>query len=624
MLPDDVFENMKNASVQAQELENTVTEFNKTVDERFKNEDKNVKNKVADEKVKPILNSVEKLRYKNIGAAFFDGAKNTLLDIFKKIEADKKKGFIKRTFSAVADKVEAIKDSIKEASLMTKILGAVGAIGLIYFLFKDWFDKNLPPIWEKIKEGFELFQSGFNASREIIANFLKENNIVDTMKTFFNNTLGILQNFFNSLYDEFKNLFSDEEIISKGEEAKLHTTAIGREDAIFNIATVDTLGANVNDLIDYTVNGKEAGETLDKIGKERTTQVLKFIQTGAKKLTDSELKKLQQILSDGGNIDYENNEFLKQLHDKIKDLFVGTELFGDRAKDIMENNSYAFANMIRAEADRRKNVEEAKIKEETERAKKRNEQLVTSASSIKLVDVAVITTLNEYTKKFFGSDEPGSFKNFASNFVTMFSISLDNIKAIMFNELGKISDFIIQKISLLTNNEKLIEILNKLEALKTTTVNNSTGIKNVLIGCNNIFNFVKDIPEFVADIKTNNIEQLLLLDTSISNKLGEERKNLRDFIEQQVQKIENGGAEQYFSEIVNCEQKQLECLSEQLNTLRATNSILGSAEYFKSNPEAALVPIAMNNNASNYSIDAGGDPMTAETNRMFSGQFNYA
>ena len=121
-------------------------------------EDLSEKNKV-NKKVNSILDSKEKARYKNIGIAFFEGAKDAIIGIFKQIEKNKSKSLIRKGASAVKEIVSDIKEKAEEHKTGMKILAAIALIGGIYYMFKDWFDEKMPPIWEKIKEAFSGLSS---------------------------------------------------------------------------------------------------------------------------------------------------------------------------------------------------------------------------------------------------------------------------------------------------------------------------------------------------------------------------------------------------------------------------------------------------------------------------------
>lgn len=151
ILPDDVFTNMQHAQEAAESMEKAVTEFNSNVEKNFTDKDSSEQSKLKEE-IKPTLSAQEKTRYRNIGNSFFEGAKNQILDIFKQIEKNKKRSMFKKAAALVADKVKAVKEGINEHKTGLKILAVIALIGGIYYLFKDWFDKHIPPIIESIKK----------------------------------------------------------------------------------------------------------------------------------------------------------------------------------------------------------------------------------------------------------------------------------------------------------------------------------------------------------------------------------------------------------------------------------------------------------------------------------------
>lgn len=198
ILPDDVFVNMQNAQEEAKSMKEAVTEFNKNVSEKFTDKDANKDAKVENE-VNPRLTTNEKTRYRNIGSAFFEGAKTQILDIFKEIEKNKKKSIFTRTTAAVRQQMEQIKEFAEEHKTHGKILLAIAAIGGIYYLFKDWFDENMPKIWDKLTKAITEFADAAGKLAREIATKITDSNILGSIKDFIVKTGETIAGFFKTL-----------------------------------------------------------------------------------------------------------------------------------------------------------------------------------------------------------------------------------------------------------------------------------------------------------------------------------------------------------------------------------------------------------------------------------------
>lgn len=207
ILPDDVFVNMQNAQEEAKSMKEAVTEFNKNVSEKFTDKDANKDAKVEND-VNPRLTTNEKTRYRNIGSAFFEGAKTQILDIFKEIEKTKKKNIFKRTTAAVREQMEQIKEFAEEHKTHGKILLAIAAIGGIYYLFKDWFDENMPKIWDKLTKAITEFADAAGKLASEIATKITDSNILVSIRDFIVKTGDEIAGFFKTLGDRLKSVFT--------------------------------------------------------------------------------------------------------------------------------------------------------------------------------------------------------------------------------------------------------------------------------------------------------------------------------------------------------------------------------------------------------------------------------
>lgn len=207
ILPDDVFVNMQNAQEEAKSMKEAVTEFNKNVSEKFTDKDANKDAKVENE-VNPRLTTNEKTRYRNIGSAFFEGAKTQILDIFKEIEKNKKKNIFRRTTAAVRQQMEQIKEFAEEHKTHGKILLAIAAIGGIYYLFKDWFDENMPKIWDKLTKAITEFADAAGKLAREIATKITDSNILGSIKDFIVDTGKTIAEFFKTLGGHLTSIFT--------------------------------------------------------------------------------------------------------------------------------------------------------------------------------------------------------------------------------------------------------------------------------------------------------------------------------------------------------------------------------------------------------------------------------
>lgn len=213
-LPDDVFENMRHAQEAAAEMETSVEKFNDNVDKKFKEKDANEKNK-TDDGVKSILTAKEKTRYKNIGIAFFSGAKDSIVAVFKQIDKDRSKSLLKKATGAVSNAVASIKEQAEEHKTTSKILAVVALVGGIYFLFKKWFDEKIPPIWEKIKEACENIPTVISALGDAIGKIFSGSGIAGSISTFFKDSFTEIKGFLQRMVDIFKDIFSRNESSSE-------------------------------------------------------------------------------------------------------------------------------------------------------------------------------------------------------------------------------------------------------------------------------------------------------------------------------------------------------------------------------------------------------------------------
>lgn len=613
ILPDDVFENMQHAQEAAEKMNAAVNDFNKKVDEKFKGEDASNKAKFK-QKINPILSPDEKKRYRNIGNAFFEGAKNQIIDIFKQIEENKKKGLFSRAAAAVKEKVQAIKDAVEEHKTGGKILLAIAAIGGIYMLFKGWFDKNMPEIWEKMKEAVTTFANGALDLANKISEMVSNSGILETIKNLVSGALEIIGNFFTKTGEFFLSMFNEGEsgenkldkadadaknlegqegdmfarnlasnivaerannLSSVEDNTNLSWSALGNAAALAGAGVVSFAdfqwgGYNPVDWAVKKIGGYDADRSLwDQVVEDKfNTNADK-----ARAMAADYTKKLNELLKaqfeedeDGGvdpnlikmleaysGADAEHKSaliekmkdmyFFKKAQEEFKNTFQ-REMRPDEVKALMQKlvNMYNKKN--------KDNAEEAQ--KEAEKQRKEQEQKVRNVNGVKLVDVAVITSLDEFVKNFFDGDKPGSFKYFSDNFIKSFKSIISKLNT--FND-----------------------VLKNVNGINTS-------INNLSVNFNNIFEIVKNIPEHVQHI----IDKIRLNATYTTDVVAKESSSIQSFIKEKVEEniiekleksIKDNGVykiKDYFDDIIKYEKEQTETLSEQNKLLKETNTLLSN------------------------------------------------
>lgn len=600
ILPDDVFENMQHAQEAAEKMNAAVNDFNKKVDEKFKGEDASNKAKFK-QKINPILSPDEKKRYRNIGNAFFEGAKNQIVDIFKQIEENKKKSLFSRATAAVKEKVQAIKDTVEEHKTGGKILLAIAAIGGIYVLFKDWFDKNMPEIWEKMKEAVVSFANGAVSLAEEISKVIANNDIFQTIKNFILDTGKTIAKFFKEIGDTLTGLFSgnsdskniplynvkektekdiEEEnkggiiyttVIQNADNRDLYKSLVENQNARLDIAERIDQWQHLQDEGIETYNGTNVVDELKRLrekyqklekAKEGISDEARFIAeqfengiaTVAKNTANNaETKKIIELWEKGDK-EGATSLFLKMRHAEgiAKDIADSRELeFYEEAMDnisaftgysaaglknqkggirrqavfIAEGMTETFVNQLKnvmnnnGETIEETEAERKKAEDKLRQQREETERRIQNANYAKLTHVAVITSLDEFVRNFFDGDKEGSFKHFSKTF-------LESIKQIGDN--FKIATTIIESINSLHNKvDSLVDKVKKnLETIVEALNNDTQSVKN-----------------FISEkFEENNISYL-------SDRL---------------------------QDIISKEQEQIDCLVEQNEILKETNTLLSN------------------------------------------------
>lgn len=626
-LPDDVFENMRHAQETAASMETTVKDFNDKVDKKFKEADANEKNKIKEDNVKAILTAKEKTRYKNIGAVFFEGAKDSIIGIFKQIEKNKSKSLFRKTYDAVADKIKAVKESVEEHKTGLKILGVIALLGGVYYMFKDWFDEKLPKVWDAVK-----------AFPEIISGVFDNTGIKNYLGTFFDNAINELKGFLTRMIDFFKDIFSggsndrdagQEDARNAGIENKSLTIQTKGEShldtawdktgrfigkvQLLNPLTRDFIKDNIYDpkkLREFTVGG---GTLENVFGKSSDTT--KKLDTLLKNQEISE-KSLKYItsLSKGttGFKDFSNssglsNEMLETLKHRREELQKGiiedylTEFYGGdwrHKKDLLGayagERSYAEAIQelkdaypeIFKEIDKQSNkllgqnlstlIGESgktnkKLEEIEQQQQQQNEEMLENTNADKIVDVAVVTSLNQFIKDFFTGDKEGTFKHFSSTTIATIGSELSKINLTVKTELTNISNLVTEKLTSLIKYEKLDKLTDNLIKAQWLL----RGLQGTIT------------TEFdtLYDDLTNYSEQKV-------------KNDLKNFITEKFNNTFNGNNTQIFADIIKEEQAQTASLKEQSQILEDTKNVLNQLLYLSggNTNQVVPVPVQQNNN----------------------------
>lgn len=160
-------------------LRNSIADKSNVISEG-EEEPKENKDLVKTEKLKPILDSIEKKRYENIGIEFVKGADKVFNEL-KKAEELKKKMSSKK-MEAAKVKIEKKEDDNKKKkggllSLFLKLGLAIGAVVLVLEVFKD-----------KINEIIPGFSYNYDNFKEAIRGVGEK--VSDSISDFLQNTIG--------------------------------------------------------------------------------------------------------------------------------------------------------------------------------------------------------------------------------------------------------------------------------------------------------------------------------------------------------------------------------------------------------------------------------------------------
>lgn len=226
----------------------------------------------------------------------------------------------------------------------------------------------------------------------------------------------------------------------------------------------------------------------------------------------------------------------------IQDYAAASGLTEGSAEEMFEeNDDKLFAVMrelARQQNDSLNGVEDPQKEQEVEQ--KRQEAL-RNANSTKLVDVAVISSLDEFVKNFFNSSEPGSFKYFSEQFI----ISL----------------------------EQLVKKLNIVDNVSAQLVKISDFCTNFDKQLGTIFDVVKKIPEHTRDV----IDKVRSNATFITRSLKKEGLSVKTHIDEKFSDSGIDKMDTYFDTLIKYEKQQTECLNEQLNVLKQTTVLLAAS-----------------------------------------------
>ena len=583
-LPDDVFENMRHAQEAAAEMEASVEKFNDNVDKKFKEKDANEKNKTSDG-VNSILTTKEKTRYKNIGIAFFSGAKDSIVAIFKQIDKDRSKSLLKKATGAVSNAVASIKEQAEEHKTTSKIFAAIALVGGIYFLFKKWFDEKIPPIWEKIKEASENIPTVISALGDTIGKIFDGSGITENISTFFKDSFAEIKGFLQRMLNFFKDVFkNDGTNIDTPTDELINETGVEKESLSLN--TVKDNGE--------TKTYQITSDILNGFNKNLDNNLTNIVDKAS--LNDSQIKALEKFIESSKNGDIPALNELDNIPKELRDVInsQALELTGTMKKSFMarddeddeedwhdtysniESDMLLKSQMLSAQhalslikRRQEENVAAEEMKKERETAQ--NYELLENTNADKIVDVAVVTNLNQFIKDFFTGDKEGTFKHFSSTAIATIGAELSNINLTVKTELTNISNLVKEKLTSLIDYEKLDKLVEKL--LKT---------QNLII-----------------DLRSNIVYEFDTLYEDLTKHSEEKVKNeLKNFITEKFNNTFNGNNTQIFTDIIKEEQAQTASLKEQSQILEDTKKILNQLLYLSggNTNQVVPVPVQQNNN----------------------------
>lgn len=583
-LPDDVFENMRHAQEAAAEMEASVEKFNDNVDKKFKEKDANEKNKTSDG-VNSILTTKEKTRYKNIGIAFFSGAKDSIVAIFKQIDKDRSKSLLKKATGAVSNAVASIKEQAEEHKTTSKIFAAIALVGGIYFLFKKWFDEKIPPIWEKIKEASENIPTVISALGDTIGKIFDGSGITENISTFFKDSFAEIKGFLQRMLNFFKDVFkNDGTNIDTPTDELINETGVEKES--LSLSTVKDNGE--------TKTYQITSDILNGFNKNLDNNLTNIVDKAS--LNDSQIKALEKFIESSKNGDIPALNELDNIPKELRDVInsQALELTGTMKKSFMarddeddeedwhdtysniESDMLLKSQMLSAQHAlsliKRRQEENATAEEmKKERETAQNYELLENTNADKIVDVAVVTNLNQFIKDFFTGDKEGTFKHFSSTAIATIGAELSNINSTVKTELTNISNLVKEKLTSLIDYEKLDKLVEKL--LKT---------QNLII-----------------DLRSNIVYEFDTLYEDLTKHSEEKVKNeLKNFITEKFNNTFNGNNTQIFTDIIKEEQAQTASLKEQSQILEDTKKILNQLLYLSggSTNQVVPVPVQQNNN----------------------------
>lgn len=585
-LPDDVFENMRHAQEAAAEMEASVEKFNDNVDKKFKEKDANEKNKTGDG-VNSILTTKEKTRYKNIGIAFFSGAKDSIVAIFKQIDKDRSKSLLKKAAGAVSNVVASVKEQAEEHKTTSKIFATIALIGGIYFLFKKWFDEKIPPIWEKIKEASENIPTVISALGDTIGKIFDGSGITENISTFFKDSFAEIKGFLQRMLNFFKDVFKND---------GTNIDATPPSDDLIKETGVEKESLSLNTVKDNgeTKTYQITSDILNGFNKNLDNNLTNIVDNAS--LNDSQIKALEKFIENSKNGDIPALNELDNIPKELRDVInsQALELTGTMKKSFMarddeddeedwhdtysniESDMLLKSQMLSAQhalslikRRQEENVAAEEMKKERETAQ--NYELLENTNADKIVDVAVVTNLNQFIKDFFTGDKEGTFKHFSSTAIATIGAELSNINLTVKTELTNISNLVKEKLTSLIDYEKLDKLVEKL--LKT---------QNLII-----------------DLRSNIVYEFDTLYEDLTKHSEEKVKNeLKNFITEKFNNTFNGNNTQIFTDIIKEEQAQTASLKEQSQILEDTKNVLNQLLYLSggNTNQVVPVPVQQNNN----------------------------
>lgn len=209
-----------------------------------------------------------------------------------------------------------------------------------------------------------------------------------------------------------------------------------------------------------------------------------------------------------------------------------------------------------------------------------NHELLENTNADKIVDVAVVTNLNQFIKDFFTGDKEGTFKHFSSTAIATIGAELSKINLTVKTELTNISNLVREKLTSLIKYEKLDNLTDNL--IKTQSL--LSGLPGTII---------TEFDKLYNNLTKHSEEQV--------------RNNLKNFITEKFNNAFSGNDTQVFADIIKEEQAQTITLKEQSRILEETKIILNT--LLNGLPAPNNTPPIQNRSTNQDDIPTGALPL---------------